>query len=37
MKIESIFLILFPLLFISPVFAEELKVLESQLNKSLLE
>ena len=34
MKIESIFLILLPLLFISPVFAEELKVLESQLNKN---
>jgi hypothetical protein len=34
MKIVSIFLILLPLLFISPVFAEEMKVLESQLNKN---
>lgn len=34
MKIGSICLILLPLLLISPVFAEELKVLESQLNKN---
>jgi hypothetical protein len=34
MKIWSIPLILSPLLFISPVFGEDLRVLESQLNKN---